>query len=151
MKNLVFLTLALLLQLHESVAFSVHRRPYSTTSTRTQSLKIDIPLLTHDNSMRIANRGSNLLLQYSKDERPNFYGESEKRGAILLSFVMLLCVWSFSIPVELRRDHLCFTEKCASNRSSCYDCITIGEWYEKISEYYAGGGGVNFDFSVEQK
>jgi len=103
------------------------------------------PLLNSDSSRNLS------ILHYSKDERPQFYDESEKRGGILFGLVFLICVWSFSIPVELRRDHFCFTEKCATNRSRCYDCVTVKEWSGKVREYYANGGGVQFDFSVEEK
>jgi hypothetical protein len=92
-----------------------------------------------------------MVLGYSKDKRPDVYKDSERRGVFLLSFVLLLCAWSFSIPVELRRDHWCFTSQCASNRSACYDCITFEEWYGKVREYYSNGGGIHFDFSVEKK
>ena len=83
--------------------------------------------------------------------RKSVYGESEERGKILLAVVVLLNVWIFSVPVELRRGHLCFTESCAQNRSRCYDCVTIPEWFGDIRAYYANGGGVNFDFSIEDK
>lgn len=94
---------------------------------------------------------SAVILGYSKDKRPSVYEESERRGAVLLFLALLLCVWSFSIPVELRRDHWCFTSQCASNRSACYDCITFGEWFQKVQDYYATGGGIQFDFTVEDK
>lgn len=101
------------------------------------------------NIMTIHNNRRSIILGYSRDERPKVYEESEKRGAFLLSLALLLCVWSFSIPVEFRRDHWCFTSQCASNRSACYDCITFGEWFQKVREYYATGGGIHFDFTVE--
>jgi hypothetical protein len=94
---------------------------------------------------------SKSILNYSKDNRPAFQAESEQRGAVLFSFTLLLCVWAFSIPVELRIDHFCFTEKCAANRSRCNDCVTFPEWSGKVKEYYANGGGIQFDFSVEKK
>jgi len=103
------------------------------------------PLLNSDSSRNLS------ILHYSKDERPQFFEESEQRGGVILGFVFLVCVWSFSIPVELRRDHFCFTEKCATNRSRCYDCVTVKEWSGKVKDYYANGGGVQFDFSVEEK
>ena len=86
-------------------------------------------------------------LNYSND----FMDESEKRGGVIFAITLLLCVWSFSIPVELRRDHWCFTDKCSENRSRCNDCVTFSEWYGKVNEYYANGGGINFDFSIEEK
>lgn len=87
----------------------------------------------------------------TKPDRPKFMDESESRGNILLGFALAVCIWAFSIPPELRREHFCFTDKCVENRSYCYDCVTFGEWYGQVKEYYANGGGVHFDFSIEKK
>ena len=86
-----------------------------------------------------------------KADRPKFMDESESRGNVLLGFALAVCIWAFSIPPELRREHFCFTDKCVENRSYCYDCVTFGEWYGQVKEYYANGGGVHFDFSIEKK
>lgn len=111
-------------------------------------------LLANKNSCSTRRNAIFRLYQHGSQEerkRPGVYQDSEKRGAFLLVLVLLLCVWSFSIPVELRRDHWCFTSQCASNRASCYDCITFGEWYQKVQDYYVNGGGIKFDFSIEEK
>ena len=112
------------------------------------------PVLSNDknplHNSKVSSR-NNVILYNSKDNRPSFQAASEQRGAVLLSLTLLLNVWAFSIPVELRRDHFCFGERCAANRSRCSDCVTFKEWYGKVKEYYANGGGVQFDFSVEEK
>jgi hypothetical protein len=90
---------------------------------------------------------------YAKRERDTFIEESEARGNIILAIVMVLVVWSFSIPPELRREHFCFSPKCRVDNTSnlCYDCISFEEFTEKVADYYKGGGGVHFDFSIEEK
>lgn len=75
------------------------------------------------------------------------------RGIPILVASLLLCVWSFSIPPEFRRSHICMTDRCvpAENRRYCHDCKTVSELKEGITKYYASGGGVHFDFSIEEK
>ena len=36
----------------------------------------------------------------------------------------------------------------SENRDKCYNCVTTSEWVDGIKEYYANGGGVQFDFSI---
>jgi hypothetical protein len=66
------------------------------------------------------------------------------RGAVILGVVFLACVWMFSVPPEFRRAHICSTE-------SHVNCVTADEWKEGIADYYANGGGVNFDFTVAEE
>ena len=96
---------------------------------------------------------SRLHMSQEKKKRYQVYEESEKRGNILFAFSLLVCVWSFSIPPELRREHFCFSEKCRLDNTAplCYDCITFSEWTGKVADYYKGGGGIKFDFSIEEK
>ena len=77
----------------------------------------------------------------------------EKRGLVLFALVAITNIWSFTIPVELRRAHICSTQKCVEDNTGrlCYDCISWGEWKERVVDYYKGGGGIHFDFSVEEK
>mmetsp|Transcript_25908 Transcript_25908/g.31936 ORF Transcript_25908/g.31936 Transcript_25908/m.31936 type:complete len:184 (-) Transcript_25908:794-1345(-) len=90
---------------------------------------------------------------HAKKERFSVYEESEKRGQIIFAFVFLLVVWGFTIPPELRREHFCFARKCRLDNTAnlCYNCISFSEWTAKVADYYKGGGGVHFDFSVEPK
>ncbi|CAB9524403.1 expressed unknown protein [Seminavis robusta] len=75
------------------------------------------------------------------------------RGQYILAFSLLVCIWCFSIPVELRRAHWCFSDRCEQNRSLpvCNNCVTFGEWSNDVAEYYRNGGGVHFDFSVGEE
>lgn len=70
------------------------------------------------------------------------------RGLILFTIVMAGCIWLFSIPPEFRRAHFCIVERCVQERSKCYNCVTFSEWTVGVQEYYRGGGGVEFDFTV---
>ncbi len=156
MKKFVLLILTIL---SVTEAFSVnrsisHRSPLSTTSTPgAVSISTLTPTLSRSNNNK--NNNQSLLVLHdgpkSKEWRDAVYGDSEKRGTILLGFVLLLNVWIFSIPTELRRGHFCFTENCSLNRARCNDCLTFPEWFGEVRSYYANGGGINFDFSVEEK
>ena len=65
-----------------------------------------------------------------------------------MAFVLLLNLWMFSIPPEFRRAQLCSETQTRSENS---ECITFGTWKGRIQEYYANGGGIQFDFSVDPK
>jgi hypothetical protein len=77
------------------------------------------------------------------------YDYGNDRGKVIQAIVLVICVWSFSIPPEFRRAHFCPTTLCVESRASCNDCVTFGEWKGKLADYYKGGGGVNFDFSID--
>jgi len=62
---------------------------------------------------------------------------------------MILNVWFFTIPPEFRRARFCSEEQVAANPDS--HCTTGKDWREGIGQYYANGGGIKFDFSVEGK
>ena len=70
-------------------------------------------------------------------------------GKVILFFVMLFVIWGFTIPVEIRRSSICTDDRCLSDRSKCYNCKTLGELSQEVKEYYANGGGIKFDFSVD--
>uniref|UniRef100_A0A6S9CHX1 Uncharacterized protein n=1 Tax=Ditylum brightwellii TaxID=49249 RepID=A0A6S9CHX1_9STRA len=87
----------------------------------------------------------------TQDYRDEILGASEKRGKLLFGASLLLVLWSFSIPVELRRTHWCFVDECVQNRAACYDCLTFQEWFGKVLNFYQTTNiseWVNFDFSV---
>jgi hypothetical protein len=77
------------------------------------------------------------------------YDYGSGRGKIIQVIVLAVCVWSFSIPPEFRRARFCTTSRCVESRASCNDCVTFSEWKVKVVDYYKGGGGVNFDFSID--
>lgn len=144
---------ALLSQVSTVHAFSIHQPSHIITSNRSSPFEKYTATSQQHNDifLRSPKRNTDVALNYSQDKRPDFQQESEKRGSVILAFTFLLCVWSFSIPVEMRRVHWCFTGKCAENRHFCHDCITFPEWYDQVKGYYANGGGVHFDFSIEEK
>jgi hypothetical protein len=75
--------------------------------------------------------------------------DGKNRGYVIEAIVLSICVWFFSIPPEFRRTHFCPTSRCVENRATCYDCVTFGEWKVRVADYYKGGGGVHFDFSID--
>jgi hypothetical protein len=80
-------------------------------------------------------------------DKPSYDGKN--RGYVIQTIVLSICVWFFSIPPEFRRTHFCPTSRCVENRTTCYDCVTFGEWKVRVADYYKGGGGVHFDFSID--
>ena len=79
-------------------------------------------------------------------------GESERRGNILFAASLVLVLWSFSLPLDLRRTHWCFIDSCVQDRASCYDCLTFGEWCQEVLKFYQStppSHWVSFDFSVD--
>eukprot|EP00563_Minutocellus_polymorphus_P021184 CAMPEP_0197725200 /NCGR_PEP_ID=MMETSP1434-20131217/6827_1 /TAXON_ID=265543 /ORGANISM="Minutocellus polymorphus, Strain CCMP3303" /LENGTH=176 /DNA_ID=CAMNT_0043310653 /DNA_START=58 /DNA_END=585 /DNA_ORIENTATION=+ len=82
--------------------------------------------------------------------RESVLGESERRGNILFAVSLVLVLWSFSLPLDLRRTHWCFIDSCVQDRASCYNCLTFGEWCQKVLEFYQttpASDWVSFDFT----
>jgi hypothetical protein len=92
-----------------------------------------------------------LALPAKQSEKGDLDGTG--RGSYLLALVLIFNIWSFSIPVEFRRAHWCFSETCEQNRSlpACHDCVTFREWKDDIMDYYRNGGGIQWDFSVGEE
>mmetsp|Transcript_20546 Transcript_20546/g.42440 ORF Transcript_20546/g.42440 Transcript_20546/m.42440 type:complete len:169 (+) Transcript_20546:86-592(+) len=70
-----------------------------------------------------------------------------KEGFVLFGVVLLLNVWLFSVPPEYRRARFCSEEDVALYPDS--KCTTFKAWRTGIMDYYANGGGVQFDFSID--
>ncbi|CAB9499978.1 expressed unknown protein [Seminavis robusta] len=74
------------------------------------------------------------------------------RGVPILVIALLACVWCFTVPPEFRRAYIC-SDRCAleENRAApqCNSCVTADEWRSGIAEYYANGGGIQWDFSID--
>ncbi|KAL7494817.1 hypothetical protein ACHAWT_005968 [Skeletonema menzelii] len=87
-------------------------------------------------------------LQMSGGSNPDVDTDGTDAGKYLLFLVLLVNVWAFSIPVEFRRARFCSEEDVRLNPDS--HCITFENWKSGIVDYYANGGGVNFDFTVEE-
>ena len=72
-----------------------------------------------------------------------------RRGKVLLLLVLIVNVWMFSIPVEFRRARLCNEEDTRLYPDK--HCTTMEAWRMGVVDYYANGGGIKFDFSIEGK
>jgi hypothetical protein len=68
-------------------------------------------------------------------------------GTYFMAVVLLVNVWIFSIPPEYRRAHL-YPEGNAGLYSDPKG-ITAKDWAAGVAQYYANGGGIKFDFSIE--
>jgi hypothetical protein len=66
------------------------------------------------------------------------------RGLVLMALTLTACVWIFSIPPQYRRAHICATNVERS------DCVPLGSWASDVQEYYRHGGGIHFDFTIDQ-
>jgi hypothetical protein len=71
-----------------------------------------------------------------------------RRGVVLLPLAVLVAVWLFTIPVEFRRAQFCSEEQVRLNPNS--KCITPDNWVKGIQDYYQQGGGIDFDFTIDQ-
>lgn len=87
-------------------------------------------------------------LEMSGGSNPEVDTDGTDAGKYLLFLVMLVNIWAFSIPVEFRRARFCTEEEVRLNPDS--HCITFDNWKSGIIDYYANGGGVQFDFTVEE-
>jgi len=96
------------------------------------------------------NNDNNIDEESSSDNiNNNVYGI--QRGVPLLILALAWSVWSFSLPLEFRRAHFCFSDRCVEHPSAnmCYDCVAFSAWTKDIVTYYQQGGGVQWDFSVD--
>ena len=101
---------------------------------------------------RNGHTGLGMTKKNSNFNRDEVFGASEARGNVFFALVMLLVIWSFSIPVEFRRARWCTSAQCVENRARCYDCVTTDEWLSGIATFYKThpvNEWVNFDFSVD--
>ena len=73
-----------------------------------------------------------------------------RRGLVLQIIVFGICAWLFTIPPEFRRAYLCPADIYCQEEGSCSrDCVTTSEWISGVTEYYKGGGGIQWDFSID--
>ena len=73
--------------------------------------------------------------------------DGSEGGTYFLAAVLLVNVWLFSIPTEFRRAHL-YPEGNAGIYSDPKG-MTAKDWASGVAQYYANGGGIKFDFSIE--
>ena len=79
----------------------------------------------------------------------NGYTDGTNVAPFLLVAAFAVCVWLFTIPVDLRRAKICTAQQVIDNPDS--RCVTWDNWTQSVSEYYKSGGGVQFDFSVDKE
>jgi hypothetical protein len=94
----------------------------------------------------------NTQLCMSSEEPPTspHIDDGTGRGLYILGIVFLACVWCFTVPPEFRRAYIC-SDGCAVNREApqCNNCVTSDEWTAGVKDYYANGGGIQWDFSID--
>ena len=79
------------------------------------------------------------------------YDDGTGRGVPILVVILLACVWCFTVPPEFRRALIC-SDRCVELREEapqCNNCITGDEWMAGVKQYYANGGGIEWDFSID--
>jgi hypothetical protein len=102
-----------------------------------------IGLNGHSNAL-LAGKGTSMRLQSSEDDNAAVDGTG--RGLVIMAISLFACVWIFSIPPEFRRAHICTSDR----PSAASTCVQLGAWVDEVADYYRGGGGVHFDFTIDQ-
>jgi hypothetical protein len=91
-----------------------------------------------------AGKGTSVRLRSSEDDNAAVDGTG--RGLVVMAISLFACVWIFSIPPEFRRAHICTSDR----PSAASTCVPLGAWVDDVANYYRGGGGVHFDFTIDQ-
>mmetsp|Transcript_52350 Transcript_52350/g.126623 ORF Transcript_52350/g.126623 Transcript_52350/m.126623 type:complete len:200 (-) Transcript_52350:79-678(-) len=69
------------------------------------------------------------------------------RAAIIMPIVLLINIWFFTIPPEFRRARMCSEMDTAAYPEQC---MTPKMFASGIVDYYKGGGGIQWDFSIAE-
>uniref|UniRef100_A0A7R9ZNG5 Uncharacterized protein n=1 Tax=Craspedostauros australis TaxID=1486917 RepID=A0A7R9ZNG5_9STRA len=104
------------------------------------------------NSARAPSSASSTLLRQTNDKNENDDNMDTlgtQRGLYLLAIALVFNIWQFSIPVEFRRTRFCSEEQVVLYPDS--NCKTFNQWRSGILDYYKAGGGIQWDFSIEDK
>jgi hypothetical protein len=77
-------------------------------------------------------------------------------GFVLLGISLLVSAWLFTIPPSFRRAYLCPSDYLANSNSGtaqqqepATDCVPLKVWWSDVAAYYRGGGGIQWDFSID--
>lgn len=82
-------------------------------------------------------------------ERSTTDVDGMKTAPYIMAFILFLCLWNFTIPVEFRRARICSEQQVLENPSS--KCMTFGNYVSGILQYYQDGGTFwKFDFSIDR-
>ena len=153
MALLVSAVLLSCMQAHAFVARPAMQLTRIHMDTQQQHTSADWKVLLRE-SNKHAVTSTKTQLGMSIEEEPSSssaqVNDGTGRGLYLLGIVLAACVWCFTVPPEFRRAFIC-SEGCATNREApvCNNCITSDEWLAKVQDYYANGGGIQWDFSID--
>lgn len=67
-------------------------------------------------------------------------------GIYILGFVFAICIWLFTIPPSFRRSNICTV---SPEVAPAVNCVSLQEWISDVGDYYKGGGGIQWDFSID--
>jgi hypothetical protein len=95
--------------------------------------------------------GKNVPDENSKNTNgSNIDVDGMETAPYLFTFILLLCVWNFTIPTEFRRARLCSEQQVIDYPNS--NCKTWSQYTNGIQEYYRNGGSwFQFDFSIDRE
>lgn len=129
-----------------AVAGALRAAAFAPISTGRGAVQHHTPADLH---VLVVEQSSTALLAEPKFGDPDYEGDPTglKRGALLLPIALAINIWMFSVPVEFRRARFCSEEQVRENPNS--KCMTWETWRSGVSDYYANGGGVKFDFSID--
>ena len=78
---------------------------------------------------------------------------NQRNGAVVLSFVVAICVWLFTVPPDIRRATICSGEGGPTS-----DCVELPVLARRIARHYETCGRtegapacVAFDFSIDPR
>jgi hypothetical protein len=77
--------------------------------------------------------------------RSEAIGGTGVEGKTLLFLGFFLSAWFFTVPTEFRHARICDERETAANPEVC---TTPGMFGSKVVDYYKGGGGIKWDFTV---
>ena len=83
----------------------------------------------------------------SDDKEKKSRIDGSKEGTYFFAAVLVANIWVFTLPTEFRRAHL-YPEGNAQIYSDPKG-MTAKDWAAGVAQYYANGGGIKFDFSIE--
>ena len=80
--------------------------------------------------------------------------KNQRNGALVLGFVVAVCVWLFSVPPDIRRTQIC---ELTGGDPFLGDCKSFSALTDRVASHYQSCGSegmpgcVQFDFSIDPK